>query len=429
MKILAIGLYGIPSSHNSNLVAANVFEDYDVVIVNPDGIDTLYTHNTSHYYNWENRILTNEFASFANNINRKRRKQVRGLMQKNGVLICFLQPFMNWRDAASKQIITNYDWLFDYDEIREHFNQIIYGTGTTIDYINSSHPFAEYLLTRPPWNAYIEKSECDEREWKTLASAFGTHLLSISRDTEGGHIIFLPSNYESSNGELLEQCIRKLLGEKEVTPIPDWAKSITVPGQNQILKDLEEIDANIDVITEKRNSLITNNQTLESWKWLLYETGKYRLEPIVQKALSLLGCKVEPQPDSDSDGKVETEFGIALLEIEGAKETVKIDKISQLLRNIANFVAQEKIPVKGILVGNPFRGEELSNRPPKGSQKKLFSNEVISNAEMQNISVLLSTDLYEIICLILDNKLSATEIESLRNRIFQEKGLVRLSIC
>ena len=98
------------------------------------------------------------------------------------------------------------------------------------------------------------------------------------------------------------------------------------------------------------------------------------------------------------------------------------------MKNIANFLKQEGVSPKGILVGNPFRLEKLSDRPPKGSQKKLFSTEVLSNAETHNIAVLLSTDLYQVVCLILDNKLTTAQIKSLRKRIFQGKGFVSLSI-
>lgn len=429
MKILAIGLYGIPGSIDSDLVNSNVFEDYDVVIVNPDSLTTLYSHKFMIYDESNDRFLHKEFASYANHLNTVRHEQVKGLIKNNGLIICFLQPFKVWQDATLQQSITNYDWLFNYGEIHKQFGSISSGLGTTIDYINLSHPFTEYLQTKPHWTAYIKNDTCDQTKWKTLASAFGTHLLSIVSTTKPGRIIFLPSQCTSKQGKLLVQCIMKLLGDKDVTPIPAWAKSIIVPGQDKVLKQLDEVNTKINSAKQKQSILISNIEELESWKWLLYETGKHRLEPIVHKALSLLGCKVETQPDGASDGKVETEFGIALLEIEGVNETIKIKKISQLLKNIANFLVQEEVSTKGILVGNPFRLENLSNRPPKDTQKKLFSDQVLHTAEMHNISVLLSTDLYEVVCLILDDKLTATQIKSLRKRIFQGKGLVSLSIC
>jgi len=429
MKILSIGLYGIPSATKCDLISANVLQDYEAIVVNPYDLTTLYgEYNAPFFTSTSPDILSNKFASFAANINFDRRQQVKGLMQKNGAVICFLQPYLSWQSVDGRYWISNYSWLFDTGEIAAQFGNIIYGTGTTIDYINPRHHFTEYLSTKPNWNAHIPQDKCDQTKWKIIASAFGTHVLSLASVTGTGHIIILPSGYQTENGELLEQCVRKLLGDKDITPTPEWAKSIIVPGQDKILKELDQVNTKIKAAKEKQSILNSNVEELETWKWLLYETGKHRLEPIVHKALSLLGCKVEPQPDSDSDGKVETEFGIALLEIEGANETVKIDKISQLLKNIANFLVQEGVPAKGILVGNPFRLEELPNRPPKNSQKNLFSDQVLSTAEMHNISVLLTTDLYQIVCLILDNKLTTQQTKSLRERIFQGKGLLSLSV-
>jgi hypothetical protein len=429
MKILSIGLDGIPSATRSDLISANVFQDYEAIVVKPSDLHTLYGEYTGYIFsNRDLDIITDKFASFAANLNFQRRQQVKGLIENNGAVICFLQPYLSWRTADKTGWISNYSWLFDIGDIGAQLGNIVYGTGTTFDYINPSHYFTEYLSTRPNWTAHIPADSCDKTKWKIIASAFRTHLLSVAGTTETGRIIFLPSEYDTQNGELLEQCIRKLLGDKDITPTPEWAIAISVPGQDKIRKQLGEIDAQFDAINQERSSLVSQNTALESWKWLLYETGKHRLEPIVHKALSLLGCKVQPQPDSDSDGRVETEFGIALLEIEGTKETVKVEKISQLLKNIANLLAQEGVTAKGILVGNPFRLEDLPNRPPNNSQKKLFSDEVLRTAEMHNISVLLTANLYEIVSLILDTSLTTQQSKSLRGRIFQGKGLVTLSV-
>jgi hypothetical protein len=120
------------------------------------------------------------------------------------------------------------------------------------------------------------------------------------------------------------------------------------------------------------------------------------------------------------------EYGTALLEVGGSKRTIKIDKIGELTKNIGNFISQKGVKVKGILVGNPFCDEPLGNRPPKGSQKKLFAKELVETAEQQSITVLLSTDLYKVVSAAINGELTDTERQSLRQRIFSGKGLVRL---
>ncbi|GAI27872.1 unnamed protein product, partial [marine sediment metagenome] len=271
--------------------------------------------------------------------------------------------------------------------------EIKYSTGTTIDYIESGHIFSEYLNIKPSWSAYVDKDTCEG--WKVLASAFGTHVVSLTRRIGLGHIVLLPSDYDYHNGELVERCIKKLLAGREITPQPSWAKAILVPGQQELISKITQINEQIDALEKERETIVDANDKLERWKCLLYEKGKHQLEAVVRDALALLGCNIEPQPDKDSDGVVTFEYGKALLEVGGSKGIIRIEKIGELTNNIGNFIMRKRIKVKGILVGNPFCEEPLDNRPPKGSQKPLFAKELIESAEAQGITVLLSTDLYE----------------------------------
>jgi hypothetical protein len=270
----------------------------------------------------------------------------------------------------------------------------------------------------------VDKDAC--KGWKVLASAFGTHALALAKGVGLGHIILLPSYYHYDNGELLERCIIKLKGHREARPQPTWAKSILVPGQESIISEITEVNEQAATLEKKRANLIDDNDKLERWKYLLYEKGKHHLEPVVREALALLGCQVEPQADKDADGLVACDYGKALLEVVGSEGTIKIEKLGQLTRNMSSFFEARKSKVKGILVANPFCSEPLDNRPPKDTQKQLFGKELIEGAEQLSITILLSTDLYEAVCRILGSKLSKAEKDSLQERIFKGKGLVRL---
>jgi len=424
MKILTINVIGIPSGRSDNLITANVFQDYDAVVVKPEDLYDLY--GKIEYYDHDEEVLTPKFGQsiFAWNI--KRREQIGGLLQRGGVVVCFMESLRNYSfnwsfEGEDKWInVTNYSWLLTSSE----FVEIKYSRGTTIDYIDSGHPFSEYLNIKPSWLAYVDKDAC--RDWKVLASAFGTHAVSLTKRVGLGHIILLPSYYDYNNGELVESCIEKLLAGREITPQPDWAKAILVPGQQELISKITKINEQANALEKDRGTIIDANDKLERWKCLLYTKGKYQLEPVVRDALALLGCNVAPQPDKYGDGIVTFKRSMALLEVGGTKGTVRIDKIGELTTNMGNFISQKGTKVKGILIGNPFCEEPLENRPPKGSQKPLFANELIESAEAQSITVLLSTDLYEVVSQILEDKLTAAEKQAICERIFNGKGLVRL---
>lgn len=428
MKILTINVIGIPSGSSYNLFDAHVFQDYDAVVVNPESLDGLYGYGCIDYYNHDERILTSKFGQILSATNKKRCEQVNGLLQRGGVVVCFMQPLRSysytWRHAEKdrRTYIENYEWL--PDDINSELEEIKSGRGQTIDYIDSGHPFSEYLNIKPSWSAYVDKDAC--KNWKVLASAFETHAVALTKRVGLGHIVLLPSYYDYHNGEMLERCVIKLIGDKESTPQPSWAKDILVPRQQELISKIIEISDQIDTLEKGRKELIDEKVNLERWKHLLYEKGIHQLEPVVRDALALLGCTVEPQPDKDSDGAVACDYRTALLEVVGSKGIIRIEKLGELKKNMGNFIAQKGTDIKGILVGNPFCEEPLDNRPPKESQKQLFAKELIESAERQDITFLLSTDLYKIACHVLSGELPETEKRPLQERIFKGKGRVRL---
>lgn len=431
MKILTINVIGIPSGSSSDLINANMFQDYEAVVIDPEGLDRLYGHARYDLYeDYDKRQLSLEVGSIFPAVNKSRREQVNGLLQRGGIVVCFMESVVRAYYEYSIEgeehytWVTNYDWLFQIEYLERDLGKIKFGQGQTIDYIDASHSFSEYLSIQPSWSAYVDKDAC--KEWKVLASAYGTHAVSLTKRVGLGHIILLPSYYDYHNGELLERCIIKLLGDREIRPQPGWAKAILVPGQEELISKITQVNEQIDALEKEGKTLIDDNNKLERWKYLLYEKGKHQLESVVREALALLGCRVELQPDKDSDGLVACDYGVALLEVVGSERTIRVQKVGQLIRNIGNYISEKGGQVKGILVGNPFCDEPLDNRPPKDSQKPLFAKELVESAEHQSIAVLLSTDLYEVVHRILSGELPDAEKQSLQERIFNGKGLVRL---
>jgi len=429
MRVLAINVSGIPSSSHSNLMDANVFQDYDAVVVYPEDFDALY--GDIDFERGRLETITSQAGIGLSRINARRREEVCSLLKRGGIVVCFMLPisfvsFSMRHDGEDRWfVISNYDWLFTEADRRDKLGDIRDSKGTTTEYVDQAHPFSDYLNARPAWSAYVDMNGC--KEWKILASSFGTHAISLAKRIELGHIILLPSDYGYDKGPMLERCIRKLLQVEETTPLPDWAKNMLVPGEQETINALVEIDEHIGALEKEREAKLSEKRNLERWKYLLYEKGKHRLEPVVRDALRLIGCSVEPQPDKDSNGLVISDHGTALIEVAGSKGTIRIEKLGELTKNMGNFISEKKKSVKGVLVGNPFCEQALDNRPPKQNQKPLFAKELLESAQQQGITVLLSTDLYQVVTSILDGKFGAKEKQSIRQRIFEGSGLVVLA--
>lgn len=427
IKVLTINVIGIPDSREGNLVEADVFQDYDAVVIDPENLFDLY--GSRYYQNVRNSPgkLDPDFGKLCVEVNRRRRSEVNTLLNHSGILICLLRPIITNSFYVRDQrwsYVSNYNWLFTDAELDRELGEIVFSKGKTVDFVDPAHAFFEYLNTKPSWSAYIDVNTC--KSWKTLASAFDTHVLSLSKRVGSGHMVFLPSYYDHNNGELLKQSISKLLKGKEVIAQPNWAVPILIPGQKEFRTKIEENNSEISSLENERENLIKKDNELERWKWLLYAKGKHELEPIVLDAFRLIGFDVKLQPDKDSDGLIVSQFGSALLEVVGSSGSIRLEKFGELLKNVGNFITQTSQQVKGILVGNPFCEEPIDNRPPKDSQKQLFAKEIIDSAINQNVTVLQSGDLFEVVSGILKGEISEDQKANIKRKILEGKGYLKL---
>ncbi len=81
------------------------------------------------------------------------------------------------------------------------------------------------------------------------------------------------------------------------------------------------------------------------------------------------------------------------MEIEGTTGPIQIRKGRQLL----GYIADEDDPgaFRGAIIGNPFRRDHPSARPPEGSQVGLFSPQMESLAGKQGWPLLTTSQLFD----------------------------------
>lgn len=425
IRILSIGLHGLPSGENRDFDSANVLQDYDAVVVNPNSIESLFNPSRIKYYYSPRLILDNENGEFLLRQSHKRRREVQGLLEKGGIVIVFMQPVISYSFGGDNNI-TNYDWLISRKSMSIELD-ISFGKGNTVNEFLVNHPFYQYLKLKPDWESYANITTATKYDWQILASAFNTHALSLTKRVNNGQIIFIPSTYSSDNGSILEDCIQSVLRADIPSPKPDWLNDIVVPGQEVLQPKLNGINKSIEDLRSEAEQIDSKLQQLEKWKYLLYEQGEHRLRPIVRNALSIVGIQDKSDIEQIADGFFVCEYGDAILEVEGSKNPIKIEKISQLIKDRANYSTDKQATSpKGILVGNPFREEPLDNRPPKDSHKKLFTKELLQTAEKQDIVVILSTDLYNIASLSLRGQIPDERKREIRKLIFESTGLLKL---
>jgi hypothetical protein len=323
MRILCVKFF-LPSGEYRNFTTANVLQDYHAVVVDPANLVALYGEDLLRYI-YSNSIIDSDAAAFIEATSKKRSKEIEGLLELGGVVVCFMRPLTSWwyerkwHERKTKEWVTNYDWLGS--DLLSELSNWEAGNGDTVGLCDQNHTFAPYLKQKPSWTAFVRHDK-DYSHWKVLAKAYGTHDLALSRRQGRGHIVLLPSGRFDGDAALLESCIKSLLGEKEPREKPIWVREIIVPQQKEIQQKIQDAEDKIDTLRKEKDELSASDEQLERWKWLLWETGRDHLEQVIREALTLIGCQVEPQPVEESDGKVVSEFGTAILEVEGTVDTV-----------------------------------------------------------------------------------------------------------
>lgn len=191
------------------------------------------------------------------------------------------------------------------------------------------------------------------------------------------------------------QIDHKLKSESSLTPEPSWLNN------NQFkINTIFNIEQKIIQINNKVQKLNRDKIDLENKlvqvkipQRLLFETGK-PLEDAVIKCLNFMGFIAEPYRDEESefDVLIQLNEDVFLGEIEGKDKAINVQKISQLMRNIGEYINKEntKACPKGILFGNGYRLEEPNSR------KDQFTEKCIQVAQQHDIALVPTSDLFAI---------------------------------
>lgn len=147
---------------------------------------------------------------------------------------------------------------------------------------------------------------------------------------------------------------------------------------------------------------------MERLKGLLYETGKYGLEPSVRKAFRIVGFNIKEPEEYDKPYDIfAIEDKISVIgEIEGSKGQIDVSKYRQLLDYVTEATLEGK-NCKGILIGSGFVDVEPSSR---GEQ---FTEQVIRGCENQKYCRITTVELYKAVRAIL----SKPDNQKLKNAI------------
>jgi len=440
LRILSIG---INLEHDeitfADFVSAPSFHDFDVILIDPLNVEILLFLNQMH--ETKDGFLILEWDSEGTNkairrtLNRRRRESEH-FLSLGRLLVCISrQPHFaylctyegEWpKPTESEKWVDTYDW-FPLKYSQDSMATILsVASGKKINLSDPKHPFAPYF------NAYKDKlcyEACLEQskkpfyfeELQIIAETHGQLPVGFSFKLHGGQVVFLPPLVDPDPKKLagvLLDCISATTGTIEETTPPSWASDYKV-----LLPNLPDLEGEIEKLHKKMNELHERLNTVEQQKTeqqkylkLLYEQGKFQLEPVVRDAFSLFGFTVtDAEP---SDGLLESGEGVALLEVEGKDDkAINIDKCRQLLDNVVDDEKKTQQPKKGLLVGNGFRLKD-----PKGRTEQ-FTQRAMESAAGNHFCLLTSDTLFQLVCQVLEDPDNGELKTQIRKQLLATNGL------
>jgi len=442
LRILSVGLQlEHDQITNADLLEARSLHDFDVVLIDPTRVIDLFSVRQAivemmdgyRVIKWDN-IGTGH--RIARNINR-RKLEARQFLKCGRLLICILRALdvaylcSHVGDAPNPREedkwVNNYGWFpLQYSDSVDF---LLPASGDKISLSDSASPFASYFNDfncQLCYEAYLreEGKPFYFENFHTIADTYGGFPVAFTFELDAGQVVFLPPVENSDPKKLADVllgCILTNRGTIEQTEPPPWLSDYkaSVPGLLQLEQEMETHTVNLQKLTAQLDDLGEQKAEKEKYLKLLYEQGKFQLEPVVRDALSLLGFTAkEADP---SDGLLVSHEGAALLEVEGKDDkAVNIDKCRQLLDYVVDDETKTQQAKKGILVGNGFRLKNL------GERTEQFTRRAIESATGNHFCLLTSEILFHLVCQVLEKPDNGELKTQIRKQLLATDGLFQL---
>lgn len=400
---------------NYSFYEAPAFSDYDAVIIDPQGISDLWVNDITPEDDgslWTSTYRDRGFGSSVISLISRREEEFKQLLTiTKGVIVCILRSYGQklriraYRGAERSVSINRYSWLSDVIDF-----SLTSRVGKEVKVVNKHHPFSQYLEAFKD-SLYFEAVLQPHRpKMIPIATNKVGELIAVEYPIEGGKLILIPPlenpDPEKLGGVLID-CLRGALKWSSPSGKPSWFLAYGLPGEAEVIAKIKELNNEISEIEMERKEIESEYNKLEMLKSLLYEQGKYGLEPAVREAFRLLGFNVlEPDEyDEEYDLFSKEEKLIVIGEIEGSEKQVDIGKYRQLLDYVDREETLNASKVKGILIGNGF----IKIRPEERGEQ--FTEAVIRGCKTRRFCRVTSYELYKAVHAVLSEVIQRDELK------------------
>ncbi|HEY7268225.1 MAG TPA: hypothetical protein VH951_00225 [Dehalococcoidia bacterium] len=433
MRILSLGLpLPDPQIDNYDWTKALSFFDYDAIIVEPaiavsemiegivrDGMSfTSYNEEAV-----ENGQTTASTVGLTDLLHR-RAEETERLLARGGLVICFAHPDVPHPRVSGFGGCHRYYWLPAPAGAAYGPPYLKPAGGTEVKATDFQHPFADFFERQRAMVEYRavfgEGANGFGEAGKVIARSPGGAAVAVDLHVGGGRIVFLPalpsrltSGDRAAVATALVAAARNLLLLDAEGPSPAWVSGFDLPGLRDAQERIDKAEAQIETIESELDEARDAYRSVDRYRRILWQEGKYGLDLPVRDALASLGMLNFSRPDEPAvfsfNGRQ------VYVETEGSTGAVGMTAHYRLRERVEREIALKGEAPLGLLVINGLR-----DTPPQ-SRGQQYETALKTAAETMSYAVIDTTSLFEALKVRLDG--SAADVREFVEALIETKGV------
>lgn len=377
MRLLAIGCsLPNPEIDNFTVFSAPSYSDYDAVLVDPESITTAarrLVEENAEFMAYDGRMVVNG-ATTAASVSaaeqaRRRLDETERLLASGGAVIVFARPNAVQSGIIGFEGLDRYSWLPAPPGGSWGPPLLRAGEGQTIRIVDEAHPLAGILREHRNefvWRAWLDDRQAAFREHGRVLARGGSDVpIAAEFRVLAGRIAFLPVLKESTGAQRMKlaqavvDAVRVYIGHSDELPAPYWARTLAIPGIEQLEAELEAAEGELRAVATRVDGLRARHRELVALRQLAW--GDSRLfTDAVRRGFELLGFAVTSPAGEPLE--VASDDGVALVETEASAQEVVEWPYIRLQRRLEQRLLERGERLKGIVVVNGFRSDAPDRR-------------------------------------------------------------------
>jgi hypothetical protein len=424
-RLISVGIW-YPEIEYTDFNSDVSLTDYDVVIINPLSVLEMMGVKLE-YDNIYNVVGTD--ARLVLSTIQRRKSEFSAILKSGKIVITFTTPpfILNYRYSGHGGHFNTYSWISDFLPSSAFYN-LQKGTGRGLKLIDKLNLFSNYYFAFKGdliFNAYIDEVSAEYTYGDVFISNSVDQVVGFSISLLGGVIAFLPEYEKNSQADekfvgVISHIAKNYFGAYIRSERPPWTNEYTVPGIEELDKEIEKVQTQISDLEEHKSNLIDSRTSLDDFKALLYEKGDILKDKVVE-TLCLLGFNAETvvTENTDFDVVFESSEGRAIAEVEGKdNDAIQKEKIDQLISAISQDFETSNNFAKGVLFGNPYRLKKPDERDSP------FTETVIRLSQKFDYALITTAELYNVAIYLLENPKDEEYKRACREAILSSAGFL-----